>query len=281
MKPLILTGDSGTQLMRSDLADLAIVFCFRFVWGALPAPDVLAAYLAARSDKHGPGAHWSDFGGLWRQGDKGRKDRGLVEFCQQYETVELWFDTRPNDQLQLIWLLDYFSSHPEMAARLRLRLVDYELIRANTEELGRWKMLAVPVTGDEFETASLAWQAYRAMTPEACFNLLRRDLNALPLFKPALLDLLEELPSASTGLGATEIRLLELIARVTRSPMGSSISRGFASVASSAKWKWALCSKGSPTVRHRLWRALTMSYARSAGIIIATATRPTSEAGSR
>ena len=121
MKPLILTGGSGPKFMRSDLADLAIDFCFRFVWGPLPPPDELATYLAARSDKHGPGAHWSDFGGRWRQSDKGWKDRGLVEFCEQYEIVELWFDTRPNDQLQLIWLLDYFSSHPEMAARLRLR----------------------------------------------------------------------------------------------------------------------------------------------------------------
>jgi hypothetical protein len=38
-------------------------------------------------------------------------------------------------------------------------------------------------------------------------------LNALPFLKPALLDVLEELPSGSTGLGATEMRLLELIAR--------------------------------------------------------------------
>jgi hypothetical protein len=35
----------------------------------------------------------------------------------------------------------------------------------------------------------------------------------LPLLKPVLLDLLAELPSASTGLGATEMRMLELIGR--------------------------------------------------------------------
>lgn len=33
----------------------------------------------------------------------------------------------------------------------------------------------------------------------------------MPLLKPALLDRLEELPSGATGLGATEMRLLELI----------------------------------------------------------------------
>jgi len=35
----------------------------------------------------------------------------------------------------------------------------------------------------------------------------------LPLLRPVLLDLLAELPSASTGLGATEMRMLELIGR--------------------------------------------------------------------
>ena len=56
-------------------------------------------------------------------------------------------------------------------------------------------------------------KAYRATTPEACFDLLSKDLSALPLLKPALINLLNELPSSSTGLGATEMRMLELIAR--------------------------------------------------------------------
>jgi hypothetical protein len=212
MTPLILTSLNGAGLMDSGLADLVISFCFRFVGGPLPSPDELATYLAARSDSHAPGTHWSDYAHRWRPAAKARKDFGLVEFCQHYETVELWFDPGPNDQLQLVWLLDYFSSHPEIVARLRLRLVNYNLIGASHEELGRWKMPAVDVTRDELETARAAWQAYRATTPEACFDLLRRDLSALPLLRPALFDLLEELPSSATGLGATEMRLLELIA---------------------------------------------------------------------
>jgi hypothetical protein len=38
-------------------------------------------------------------------------------------------------------------------------------------------------------------------------------LSALPLLRPVLNDLLEELPSCTTGLGATEMRMLEMIAR--------------------------------------------------------------------
>ena len=136
---------------------------------------------------------------------------GFTEFCQQYETVELWFDTDPSAQLQLIWLLDYFRSHPKTVAKLKLRLVDLEMI--GLERLGKWMPPAIDVTEKELATASAAWQAYRAATPEDCFDLLGQDLSALPLLRPVLTDLLEELPSASTGLGATEMRMLELIAR--------------------------------------------------------------------
>ena len=213
MTPLILTSMAGSSLMLSGLADLVLPISFRFVWGPLPSPDELATYLATRSDKHGPGTHWSDYAGRWRPATKARKDFGLLEFCRHYETVELWFGPGPNDQLQLVWLLDYFSSHPEIVARLRLRIVDYNLTGASREELVRWKRPTVDVTRDELETASATWQAYRATTPQACFDLLRRDLSALPLLKPALFYLLEELPFRATGLGATEMRLLELIAR--------------------------------------------------------------------
>jgi hypothetical protein len=135
----------------------------------------------------------------------------LAEFCQQYETVELWFDPQPKAQLRLVWLLDYFRSHPKTVPRLKFRLVDLAMIEI--ERLGKWRPPAVDVTEKELETASAAWQAYRAPTPEACFDLLGKDLSALPLLKPVLIDLLEELPSSSTGLGASEMRMLELIAR--------------------------------------------------------------------
>lgn len=212
MKPLILTSSSSRR-MRSELADIVIDFRFRFVLGTLPPPDEFAAYVAPRSHKHGPAEHWSDFVGRWPHGDRARRDFGLLEFCQPYEAIEFWFDPAPNDQLQQIWLLDHFRSDPETAAKLKLRLVDFDLI---TMEYGPPENLeevrVVDVTAAKLETAGMSWQAYRATTPEACFDLLHRDLSEFPWLRPALLDLLEELPSRTTGLSATEMRLLELIA---------------------------------------------------------------------
>jgi hypothetical protein len=212
MKPLILTGWLIREFAEPEFADLALTFCFRFGWGRLPSLDELATYLGPGTSDVMPGNHWSDFVSGWkRSSNRGHRDLSLAEFCQQYETVELWFDTRPNAQLHLVWLLDYFRSYPETVARLKFRLVDLAMIEL--DRLGKWSPPAVDVTERELETATAAWQAYRAPTPEACFDLLGKDLSALPLLKPVLIDLLEELPSSSTGLGASEMRMLELIAR--------------------------------------------------------------------
>jgi hypothetical protein len=210
VKRFILTSLSGASLVRADLAGIVVPFTFRFVGEALPSPDELATYLAARSEKHGPGSHWSDFIGRRRQ-PKDRKDLGLVEFCRPFETIELWFDPDPNDQLQLIWLLDHFRSHPGAASKLKLRLIDFDLIMADVEKRD-WEVVPlVNVRADDIETASMCWQAYRAATPEACVDQLHRDLSAFPLLRPALLDLLQELPWSTSGLGVTEMRLLDLI----------------------------------------------------------------------
>ncbi|MDE2468456.1 MAG: hypothetical protein KGL35_06865 [Bradyrhizobium sp.] len=48
--------------------------------------------------------------------------------------------------------------------------------------------------------------------------MLSTDLSALPLFRPAAVALLEELPGRATGLGATEMRMLELILDGNTSP---------------------------------------------------------------
>jgi hypothetical protein len=213
MKPLVLTGLPMPDFVRDGFADLALDLAFfRFVWGPQPSSDDLAHCLGPyTSGQDEGGRHWSVWGGPWKH-SKNRKYRDLsfAEFCQKYESVELWFDMRPDAQLKLIWLLDYFRSYPDTVARLKLRLVDMEMI--GIEKLGKWRPFAVDVREKELATASAAWQAWRSPTPEACFDLLRQDFGLLLSLKPVLLDLLAELPSVSTGLGASEMRMLEMLA---------------------------------------------------------------------
>jgi hypothetical protein len=135
-----------------------------------------------------------------------------VEFCPHYESVELWFDSEPVDQLQLIWLLDGLRSDPETAAKLKLRLVSDEMLTATPQQLAKWHAPAFDITSADLDIASITWHAYRASTPETFFGLLRHDLSRLLMLRPVIIDLIEELPSTPTGLGATEMRLLELVA---------------------------------------------------------------------
>jgi hypothetical protein len=214
MKPLILTGFMLPEFVKDGFADMALDLAFfRFIWGPQPSPEQVASYLGPRSPDQRKGTHWSDWGSYWNQSENSKyRDLSLAEFCQQYETVELWFDMRPEAQLKLVWLLDYFSSHPQAVARLKLRVVEHEMIGLRPNALARWRPPLENVIEKDLATASAAWQAYRSPTPEACFDLLRQDLSVLPLLKPVLRDLLEGLPSLSTGLGATEMRMLEMIA---------------------------------------------------------------------
>lgn len=214
MKRLILTSSSGSGLARSGLAELVILSSFHFEWGPLPSPEKLAAYFAARSANLGPGDHWSDWGIRWPKGIKDRKDLPLADFCERYDVIELWFDPAPSDQLQLVCLLDYLSSCSSLVRKLRRRLVASDLMIESGEDLAASEphIHVARITAREFETAKLAWSAYRAATPEACVDLVHQDLSALLMLRPALLDLLAELPSPSTGLGATEMRFLEMLA---------------------------------------------------------------------
>jgi len=217
MKPLVLSSSPPPEFTRSGFADLAVwLSFFRFSWGPPPAQDELAAHLGRRTPSRDgiDVMHWSEWGSRWSHSEhRKHRDLSLADFCQHYETVELWFDVRPEAQLNLIWLLDYFCAYPEIVAKLKLRLVDLDMIGIGPGGIGDWRPPIVDVTEKELATAQAAWQAYRSPTPEACVDLLQRDLSALPLLKPVLLDLLAELPSASSGLGASEMRMLEMIGR--------------------------------------------------------------------
>jgi hypothetical protein len=77
-----------------------------------------------------------------------------------------------------------------------------------------WWPAAASIGAAHLETAGAAWQAWRAPTPQAWFDLLARDLSVLPRLSPAVVRLLEELPHRATGLGATEMRMLEILSEL-------------------------------------------------------------------
>jgi hypothetical protein len=212
MTRLILTSDgSGAgALLGAGRADIVISLERRLVWGPPPADAELVAFLAPRTTQR-PDSHGLDYISPGHLKQIGGKYLGLLEMCQRCETVELWMETEPNAQLLLIWLLDYLRSHAKAATNLALCHVDAPLGDTNPEQLAKWQFPVARITSEHFEIASLAWRAYRALTPLTWFNLLRKDLSILPQLRRCVVEMLEELPGRATGLGASEMRILELI----------------------------------------------------------------------
>jgi hypothetical protein len=143
---------------------------------------------------------------------------GLVEFCARFDTIDLWIDPDPNAQLILIWMLEYLRPHEAIVSKLNLVQADVPIGNYPVDEVAEWRIPAIKIRNGHLEMAGSVWQAWRAPTPRDWFNLLSTDLSLLPLLRPAAIALLEELPGLATGLGATEMRMLELISEGNASP---------------------------------------------------------------
>jgi hypothetical protein len=209
---LTFTDIAAGGLKAAELADCVIPVGLRFVWGQLQSRSELDALLSSRASIQGAStSHWLDNLAGNRFDEARSQGLGFIEFCQRFEAIELWVDPDPNSQLQLIWLLDDSRPHADVASKLSLVQTDASIGDQLRVDLPKWRTQAVPIRNDHLDTASLAWTAWRASTPEAWFDLLARDLSALPQPRGNVVSLLEELPARGSGLGATEVRMLELI----------------------------------------------------------------------
>jgi hypothetical protein len=211
MTRLILTAtDSGAEcLIRAGIAEIVIPLSFRFVWGALPSATDIEVMLGPGSLDHFPQR---------RLGEFHSKGMGPLDLCERCETVELWFDPVPNAQLILVQLLDCLRSHDNIISKLALFQANVVIGDQPPEALPEWKPLGVKIQNEHLVAANKAWQAYRQPTPQHWFDLLDKDIGALPQLRQTVLELLEELPTRSTGLGATEMRMLELVSAGNVSP---------------------------------------------------------------
>src|SRR5689334_11843876 len=100
MTRLILTADDSAAgaLQRSGLADVVVPILHRFVLGPLLSDAELSASLAPRTMQR-RGRHWLDHVSHRDVAAIGRRRQSLIEVIDRCERVELWMDSRPNDQL--------------------------------------------------------------------------------------------------------------------------------------------------------------------------------------
>lgn len=210
---ILTTNDRAENTLRqSRLANVVLGFYPRFVWRKLPSEQQLLVGLERRSEKHcNPGDHWLDDVCRGSLAGFGTRDIGFFELCVKFDSIEIWIDPRPNDQLVLVWLLDLLRPYKEIRTKLSLVHPDDIVADYAPESVAKWKLPAFKVAESHLVMASRAWRAYRAETPESCFDLLMTDLMILPRLRSALIAVLEELPDSVTGLGASEMDLLDFV----------------------------------------------------------------------
>jgi hypothetical protein len=208
---IFTTSDSGAGCLRQPgVADAVAPIGSRFfLRGPLPS-DVEIAESLAEDD-------W--FGRIYRKciGANDRRGR-LVDLCEPFDAIDLWIDPDPNAQLILVWLLELFRQYGLPVSKLHLVQADVAIGGLSPQQAVERRIPTIRIRDEHLNLARSIWQAYRASTPRDWFELLSADLSALPLFRPAALALLEELPGLTTGLGATEMRMLEPIAEGNATP---------------------------------------------------------------
>ncbi|TPQ33366.1 hypothetical protein C2U70_19400 [Bradyrhizobium guangdongense] len=211
MSHLILTtnGFAPRHLREAGIANVVLGFYPRFVRGPLPPDEQLLTGLEPRSAKHrNHGEHWLDDAlRSWLKG-YGTRDIGLFALCEKFDSIEIWVDPQANDQLVLAWLLDLLRSYKEITTKLSLVYTDDAITKYHPQSLAKWKLPVFKVGDGHLTIASRVWHAWRAPTPEPCFDLLAKDLTILPRLRPALITMLEELPDVETGLGENEMGML-------------------------------------------------------------------------
>jgi hypothetical protein len=209
MKSLVITnGDAAADLMRQARINGEIL-CWRDILHEGPVPQTasLEELSAIRVDYLAAGG-WGDpqeIAESFAQRD------ATMRSLSQYSDVTLWFEHDLYDQLQLLQILDFLATQPELHLRVSLIQAGSFIAKETPARLKTHLKLRKPVTEMQYALAQGAWSAFRAPSPESWASFLRYETSALPFLKPAILRYMEEFPAPGTGLTRTEAFILEMI----------------------------------------------------------------------
>jgi hypothetical protein len=140
--------------------------------------------------------------------DMQERDRRLQAW-RDHDEVVLWFEHDLFDQLQLLQLLDYFSSQEGARGRVSLVQADTYLGQMHAGELAALFPVRRAVSAEQFNFGAVAWAAFRAPAPTKLAGIAAR--SELPYVAPAFRRHMEEFPSRENGLGRTQRQMLEVL----------------------------------------------------------------------
>ena len=151
--------------------------------------------------------------------------------CDEYETIlrqmeereaaltassqfTLWFEEDLFDQLQLLQILDWFSSRRK--AQIALVWIPQGVC---AEDLGAFYAARRTVRDSMLEAASDGWKAFCQPTPKPLLRFIKTGASTIPHLRNALVRHLQEYPSKKNGLSRTERQILEALAAGPATPL--------------------------------------------------------------
>ena len=143
------------------------------------------------------------------------RDRALAGFRKHEEAV-LWFEHDLNDQLQLLQLLDWFSTQD--LGKTRLSLIQenafpgvqpfYGLGQLSATQLARLFPVRRTVSATQLAIGKDVWHAFRAPEPGELWELAGSDFPEMRFLHAALMRWFEEYPGVQDGLSRTQRQIL-------------------------------------------------------------------------
>jgi len=217
----ITNGDHAADLLRSSgIGGDVLAWRDPMHHGPFPAEldldavsEVRARYLAG---EHDPAAIQADF----------RQRNDTLRSAGRYDEVILWFEHDLLDQLQLLQLLDWFTTAERGSALLTVICIDRfpsvvpfrGLGQLTAAQIGSLLPTRLPVTAEQLATARAGWAAFRAADPATLLHFLGGDLTALPFLRAALQRHLQEYPWSSDGLSRTERQVMSIVSAGVTAP---------------------------------------------------------------
>lgn len=184
--------------------------------GPVPQTDSLSELSDVRAQALA-GFGWGDYEDM-RSGFAARDK--VLEESGKHEEIVLWFEHDLYDQLQLLQLLDWFSSNSNGSKKLSLIQINsypgvkpfYGLGQLSGTQLARLFPMRTAVTSEHLAAASEAWRAFRDPEPASLLQLVAQQKSrAMPFLAPALLRFLQEYPWTTDGLSRTERQILQAV----------------------------------------------------------------------
>jgi hypothetical protein len=213
----IVNGEStAATLKHTEIKGEIFSFKDTLINGPAPATQNRSEWRGVRVQ------HLTDTYGLKRNEceEEFQRQEAALASAVEHDEVLLWFEHDLFCQLNLLYLLDWFSQTDLKKTCLSLINIgefpgrkDFRgLGELNAEELASLFPKREKVTKSNLEVGAKAWQAFRSPNPTAIELLLHSDTSELPFLATAFAAHLRRFPSTANGLGQLEQTSLQLIA---------------------------------------------------------------------